>query len=280
MSARIIDGKLVAEALRARLATQVATLSFKPGLRVVRVGEDPASVVYVRNKDRAAAACGFDSATLVLPEATTEAELLAVVHRLNEDPAVDGILVQFPLPPHIRQDAVINAISPAKDVDGLHPINAGQLASGAPALVPCTPQGVMHLLAAAGTPLKGARAVVIGRSVLVGRPVAQLLLAADATVTMAHSRTRDLAAECRRAEVVVAAVGRAQLVRGDWVAPGATVIDVGINRGADGKLVGDVAFAEAVGHAGAITPVPGGVGPMTIACLLENTLKAALARRG
>jgi len=188
--------------------------------------------------------------------------------------------VQFPLPPHIRQEAVINAISPAKDVDGLHPINAGLLASGAPALVPCTPQGVMHLLAAAGTPLKGARAVVIGRSVLVGRPVAQLLLAADATVTMAHSRTMDLAAECRRAEVVVAAVGRAGLVRGDWLAQGATVIDVGINRTAEGKLVGDVVFAEALDRAGAITPVPGGVGPMTIACLLENTVKAALARRG
>ena len=280
MSARIIDGKQVAEALRARLAAQVATLPFKPGLRVVRVGEDPASVVYVRNKDRAAAACGFDSATQVLPETTTEAELLAVVRRLNDDPDVDGILVQFPLPGEIRQEAVINAISPAKDVDGLHPINAGLLASGAPALVPCTPQGVMHLLAAAGTPLKGARAVVIGRSVLVGRPVAQLLLAADATVTMAHSRTMDLAAECRRAEVVVAAVGRAGLVRGDWIAEGATVIDVGINRTAEGKLVGDVVFAEALDRAGAITPVPGGVGPMTIACLLENTVKAALARRG
>ena len=280
MSARIIDGKQVAEALRARLAAQVATLPFKPGLRVVRVGEDPASVVYVRNKDRAAAACGFDSATQVLPETTTEAELLAVVRRLNDDPDVDGILVQFPLPGEIRQEAVINAISPAKDVDGLHPINAGLLASGAPALVPCTPQGVMHLLAAAGTPLKGARAVVIGRSVLVGRPVAQLLLAADATVTMAHSRTMDLAAECRRAEVVVAAVGRAGLVRGDWIAEGATVIDVGINRTAEGKLVGDVVFAEALDRAGAITPVPGGVGPMTIACLLEHTVTAAIARRG
>ena len=280
MSARIIDGKQVAETLRTRLAAQVATLPFKPGLRVVRVGEDPASVVYVRNKDRAAAACGFDSSTIVLPEGTSEAELLAVVRRLNDDPAVDGILVQFPLPGEIRQDAVINAISPAKDVDGLHPINAGLLASGSPALVPCTPQGVMHLLAAAGTPLRGARTVVIGRSVLVGRPVAQLLLAADATVTMAHSRTMDLAAECRRAEVVVAAVGRAGLVRGDWIAQGATVIDVGINRTAEGKLVGDVAYAEALDRAGAITPVPGGVGPMTIACLLENTVKAALARRG
>ncbi len=280
MTARIIDGKQVAEALRARIAAQVATLAYKPGLRVVRVGEDPASVVYVRNKDRAAAACGFDSATQVLPEATTEAELLRVVRALNDDPAVDGILVQFPLPGQIRQEAVINAIDPAKDIDGLHPLNAGRLASGAPGLVPCTPQGVMHLLAAAGTSVQGARAVVIGRSVLVGRPVAQLLLAADATVTMAHSRTRDLAAECRRAEIVIAAVGRAELVRGDWIAEGATVIDVGINRGADGKLVGDVAFAEALPRAGAITPVPGGVGPMTIACLLENTLKAALARRG
>ena len=280
MSARIIDGKQVAETLRTRLAAQVATLPFKPGLRVVRVGEDPASVVYVRNKDRAAAACGFDSSTIVLPEGTSEAELLAVVRRLNDDPAVDGILVQFPLPGEIRQDAVINAISPGKDVDGLHPINAGLLASGSPALVPCTPQGVMHLLAAAGTPLRGARTVVIGRSVLVGRPVAQLLLAADATVTMAHSRTMDLAAECRRAEVVVAAVGRAGLVRGDWIAQGATVIDVGINRTGEGKLTGDVVYAEALDRAGAITPVPGGVGPMTIACLLENTVKAALARRG
>ncbi len=279
MSARIIDGKAVAEALRERIAARVAALAYKPGLRVVRVGEDPASVVYVRNKDRAAAACGFDSSTMVLPESTTEAELLAVVRRLNDDPAVDGILVQFPLPAHIRQEAVINAISPAKDVDGLHPVNAGLLASGAPALVPCTPKGVMHLLAAADVALKGARAVVLGRSVLVGKPVAQLLLAADATVTMAHSRTRDLAAECRRAEVLVAAVGRPGLVQGDWVANDATVIDVGINRNAAGKLCGDVDFAAASQHAGAITPVPGGVGPMTIACLLENTLEAALARR-
>ena len=279
MSARIIDGKQVAAALRARIADQVAGLDFKPGLRVVRVGDDPASVVYVRNKDRAAAACGFDSATTVLPLGTTEAELLAVVRALNDDPSVDGILVQFPLPSAIRQGAVIDAIDPAKDVDGLHPLNAGRLASGSPGLVPCTPQGVMHLLAAAEVLLRGARAVVIGRSVLVGRPLAQLLLAADATVTMAHSRSLDLAGECRRAAVVIAAVGRAELVRGDWIAEGATVIDVGINRGADGKLVGDVAFAETLPRAGAITPVPGGVGPMTIACLLENTLKAALARR-
>lgn len=280
MTARIIDGKAVAEALRGRIAARVAALPFRPGLRVVRVGEDPASVVYVRNKDRAAAACGFESATLVLPEATGEAELLRLVRGLNEDPAVDGILVQFPLPAQIRQAAVIDAIDPAKDVDGLHPLNAGRLASGAPALVPCTPRGVMHLLAAADVSVRGARVVVVGRSVLVGKPVAQLLLAADATVTIAHSRTRDLAAECRRAEVVVAAVGRAELVRGDWIGEGAVVIDVGINRTPEGRLVGDVDFAGAVRRAGAITPVPGGVGPMTIACLLENTLEAAIRRRG
>lgn len=279
MSARIIDGKQVAETLRAGIAARVAGLGYRPGLRVVRVGEDPASVVYVRNKDRAAAACGFDSATIVLPESTSEAELLKLIRQLNDDPAVDGILVQFPLPPQIRQDAVIDTISPAKDVDGLHPLNAGRLASGAKGLVPCTPKGVMHLLAAADVSLRGARAVVIGRSVLVGKPVAQLLLAQDATVTMAHSRTRDLAAECRRAEVLVAAVGRAKLVQGDWVAEGATVIDVGINRTPEGKLCGDVDFAAAAQRAGAITPVPGGVGPMTIACLLENTLEAAIARR-
>jgi len=280
MTARIIDGKAVAERLRMALATRIAALGFRPGLRVVRVGEDPASGVYVRNKDRAAAAAGFDSATLHLPDATTEASLLATVGALNGDPDVDGILVQLPLPSHIRADAVLAAIDPAKDVDGFHPLNAGKLAAGQPFLVPCTPAGVMHLLREAGVALPGSRAVVLGRSQIVGRPMAQLLLAADCTVTIAHSRTRELAAECRRAEVLIAAVGRAEMVRGDWVADGATVIDVGINRLPDGKLVGDVAFAEAARHAGAITPVPGGVGPMTIACLLENTLTAALARRG
>jgi methylenetetrahydrofolate dehydrogenase (NADP+)/methenyltetrahydrofolate cyclohydrolase len=280
MTARIIDGKAVAGRLRAGLAGRIATLPFRPGLRVVRVGDDPASGVYVRNKDRAAAAAGFDSATIVLPAETTEAELLALVARLNADPAVDGILVQLPLPPQIRQDAVVAAIDPAKDVDGFHPLNAGRLATQQPGLVACTPKGVMHLLREAGAPLAGARAVVLGRSQIVGRPMLQLLLAANCTVTVVHSRSRDLAAECRRAEILVAAVGRAQMVRGDWIAPGATVIDVGINRGADGRLVGDVAFAEALPHAAAITPVPGGVGPMTIACLLENTLEAALARRG
>lgn len=280
MTARILDGKALGARLRAGLAARIAGLPFKPGLRVVRVGEDPASGVYVRNKDRAAAEAGFDSATIHLPETTTEADLLAEIARLNADPAVDGILVQLPLPGHIRAEAAIAAVDPRKDVDGFHPLNAGRLAAGEPGLVPCTPRGVMHLLAEAGVALRGARALVLGRSQIVGRPMAQLLLGADCTVTIAHSHTRDLPAECRRAEILVAAAGRAEMVRGDWIAPGAVVIDVGINRLPDGKLVGDVAYAEAVGHAGAITPVPGGVGPMTIACLLENTLEAALARRG
>ena len=280
MTARILDGKALGARLRAGLAARIAGLPFKPGLRVVRVGEDPASGVYVRNKDRAAAEAGFDSATIHLPESTTEADLLAEIARLNADPAVDGILVQLPLPAHIRAEAAIAAVDPRKDVDGFHPLNAGRLAAGEPGLVPCTPRGVMHLLAEAGVALRGARALVLGRSQIVGRPMAQLLLGADCTVTIAHSRTRDLPAECRRAEILVAAAGRAEMVRGDWIAPGAVVIDVGINRLPDGKLVGDVAYAEALGHAGAITPVPGGVGPMTIACLLENTLEAALARRG
>lgn len=280
MTARILDGKALGARLRAGLAQRIADLSFKPGLRVVRVGDDPASGVYVRNKDRAAAEAGFDSATIHLPESTTEAALLVEIARLNADPAVDGILVQLPLPGHIRAEAAIAAVDPTKDVDGFHPLNAGRLAAGEAGLVPCTPRGVMHLLAESGVALRGARALVLGRSQIVGRPMAQLLLGADCTVTIAHSRTRDLPAECRRAEILVAAAGRAEMVRGDWIAPGAVVIDVGINRLPDGKLVGDVAYAEAVGHAGAITPVPGGVGPMTIACLLENTLEAALARRG
>ena len=280
MTARILDGKALGAKLRAGLAARIAGLPFKPGLRVVRVGEDPASGVYVRNKDRAAAEAGFDSATIHLPETTTEADLLKEIARLNADPAVDGILVQLPLPAHIRAETAIAAVDPRKDVDGFHPLNAGRLAAGEPGLVPCTPRGVMHLLAEAGVALRGARALVLGRSQIVGRPMAQLLLGADCTVTIAHSRTRDLPAECRRAEILVAAAGRAEMVRGDWIAPGAVVIDVGINRLPNGKLVGDVAYAEALGHAGAITPVPGGVGPMTIACLLENTLEAALARRG
>ncbi|MBM3587233.1 MAG: bifunctional methylenetetrahydrofolate dehydrogenase/methenyltetrahydrofolate cyclohydrolase FolD [Alphaproteobacteria bacterium] len=280
MTARILDGKALGTKLRARLGARIAGLGFKPGLRVVRVGEDPASGVYVRNKDRAALEAGFDSATLHLPEATSEAMLLAEIARLNADPAVDGILVQLPLPGHIRAEAAIAAVDPAKDVDGFHPLNAGRLAAGQKGLVPCTPRGVMHLLAEAGVVLPGARALVLGRSQIVGRPMAQLLLGADCTVTIAHSRTRDLPGECRRAEILIAAAGRAEMVRGDWISPGAVVIDVGINRLADGRLGGDVAFQEVVVHAAAISPVPGGVGPMTIACLLENTLEAAVARRG
>ena len=280
MPARVIDGKAVAKRLRGEVAARAAALPFQPGLRVVRVGDDPASGIYVRNKDRAALAAGFDSATLHLPSDVPEAALLDLVEELNADPEVDGILVQLPLPPQIRQEAVVDAVDPLKDVDGFHPVNAGLLATRQRSLVPCTPKGVMHLLREAGVPLSGARAVVLGRSQIVGRPMLQLLLDADCTVTVAHSRTRDLPAECRRADILVAAVGRPEMVRGDWIAPGAAVIDVGINRRPDGRLVGDVAFAEAAGHAGAITPVPGGVGPMTIACLLENTLEAALRRRG
>ena len=280
MTARIIDGKQVAADLRASLAARIATLGYQPGLAVVLVGDDPASAVYVRNKDRAASGVGIAARTIRLAAATQLADLLAVIADLNADATVDGILVQLPLPGHLDQTAVIHAIDPAKDVDGLTPTNAGLLAAGTPHLVACTPMGVMKLLAAADVTLRGARALVLGRSVLVGKPVAALLTAADATVTIAHSRTRDLAAECRRAEIIVAAVGRPEMVRGDFVSNDATVIDVGINRLADGRLVGDVAYDECIGIAGAITPVPGGVGPMTIACLLENTVLAAMSRRG
>ena len=281
MSARILDGKAIAAVFRARLAAEIAALPYTPGLAVVLVGDDPASAVYVRAKDRAAAAAGIAAHTLRLPGTTSEAALLAEIARLNADPAVDAILVQLPLPAQIRAGAVIDAIDPAKDVDGFHALNVGRLAGGdASGLVPCTPRGVMVLLAEAGVDVAGARALVLGRSAIVGRPMAALLLAADATVTVAHSRTRDLAGECRRAGIVIAATGRAEMVRGAWIAPGATVIDVGINRLADGRLVGDCAFAECAAVAGAITPVPGGVGPMTIACLLGNTVQAARARRG
>jgi methylenetetrahydrofolate dehydrogenase (NADP+)/methenyltetrahydrofolate cyclohydrolase len=279
MTATLIDGKAVAAGLRTALAEWVAALPFRPGLAVVLVGDDPASAVYVRNKDRAAASVGIAARTIRLPADTAQAALLAQVAALNADAAVDGILVQLPLPKHLDSRAIIAAIDPAKDVDGLHPVNAGRLADGDPALVPCTPLGVMKLLAAAGIGLRGARALVLGRSNLVGRPVAALLLNADATVTVAHSRTRDLPEECRRADVLIAAVGRPEMVRGEWLRPGAVVIDVGINRLDDGRLVGDVAFAEACAVASAITPVPGGVGPMTIACLLENTVQAAVGRR-
>ena len=279
MTARILDGRALAAALRGEVGARAAALPYRPGLTVVLMGENPASAVYVRAKDRAAREAGLDATTIRLPAATGQASLLEVVQGLNADPSVDGILVQLPLPDHIDTSTVLDTIDPAKDVDGFHPLNAGRLTAGQAFLVPCTPRAVMKLLAHAGAPLSGARAIVLGRSTIVGRPVASLLTAADATVTLAHSRTRDLACECRRADIVVAAVGRAEMVRGDWVAPGAVVIDVGINRLADGRLVGDVAYGECLGHAGAITPVPGGVGPMTIACLLENTLLAAEARR-
>jgi len=277
--ARVIDGKAIAAALRARIADQTATLPFKPGLAVVLVGENPASAVYVHNKDRAAQGAGLLAQTIRLPANVPAADLLALIRRLNADPEVDGILVQLPLPEAIPPRPILEAIDPAKDVDGFHPLNVGRLQDGLDVLAPCTPTGVMRLLTATEVPMRGARAIVLGRSAIVGKPMATLLLAADATVTIAHSRTLDLAAECRRADILVAAVGRAEIVRGDWIKPGATVIDVGINRTPDGRLVGDVAYAECAAVAGAITPVPGGVGPMTIACLLENTVRAALKRR-
>ncbi len=281
MSAQILDGKMLAATVRAEVAARVATLSYKPGLTVVLVGDDPASRVYVKSKDKAATEAGLHARTIRLPESTTEAELLRVVCALNDDPEVDGILVQLPLPGALKasEQAVIDALDPAKDVDGLTATNAGRLANNMPGLVPCTPKGSMKLLALSGVTLKGARAVVLGRSVLVGRPVAALLTSADATTTIAHSRTRDLAEECRRADILVAAVGRPEMVPGEWVKPGAVVIDVGINRLPDGRLVGDVAYGSCAAVASAITPVPGGVGPMTIACLLENTVEAAVARR-
>lgn len=283
--ARRIDGKAFAAGLRARLAAEIPSLGFQPGLAVVLVGEDPASQVYVRNKAQQTVEVGMRSFEHKLPAETTEAEVLALVATLNADPAVDGILVQLPLPKHIDADKVLLTIDPAKDVDGFHPVNAGRLATGANALVPCTPLGCLMLLQDLHGSLAGMEAVIVGRSNIVGKPMGQLLLKADCTVTIAHSRSRDLPALCRRADILVAAVGRPEKIRGDWIKPGATVIDVGINRlppDANGKsrLVGDVAFAEAEKVARAITPVPGGVGPMTIACLLHNTVTAAKARRG
>ena len=283
MTARLIDGKKVAADLRANLARELAALAFKPGLAVVLVGEDPASQVYVRSKHKATLEAGMNSFEHRLRAETSQADLLALVAKLNADASVDGILVQLPLPKHIDADTVLDAISPAKDVDGFHAVNAGLLATGRAALVPCTPAGSMKLIRSLGESLVGKHAVIIGRSNIVGKPMAALLLAADCTVTVAHSKTKDLPAMCRQADILVAAVGRAEMIKGSWIKPGAIVIDVGINRvaGTDGKnkLVGDVAYAEALDVAGAITPVPGGVGPMTIACLLANTLQAARALR-
>ena len=283
MTARIIDGKAAAATLRAEVAAEVTRLRAAkgraPGLAVVLVGEDPASAVYVRSKGRATIEAGMESFEHKLAPDTPEAELLALVDRLNADPRVDGILVQLPLPPHIDANKVITRIDPDKDVDGFHPVNAGRLAIGLDGFVPCTPLGCLKLLRHELGDLSGLNAVVIGRSNIVGKPMALLLLGDSATVTIAHSRTRDLPAVVRQADVVVAAVGRPEMVKGDWLKPGATVIDVGINRvmGDDGKsrLVGDVDFASASLVVGAITPVPGGVGPMTIACLIRNTFVSA-----
>jgi methylenetetrahydrofolate dehydrogenase (NADP+)/methenyltetrahydrofolate cyclohydrolase len=283
MSANIIDGKAFALALRERIAVQVADFvaaaGRKPGLAVVLVGEDPASSVYVRSKGKATLAAGMESFEHKLPVDVSQDDLLALVDRLNADPAVDGILVQLPLPGHLDELAVTTRIDPDKDVDGFHPVNAGRLATGLAGFVPCTPLGCVMLLKDQLGDLTGLDAVVIGRSNIVGKPMAQLLLKESCTVTVAHSRTRDLSSVVKRADIVVAAVGRAEMVKGEWIKPGATVIDVGINRTATG-LVGDVDFAGAASVAGAITPVPGGVGPMTIAVLLRNTLVSAARREG
>jgi methylenetetrahydrofolate dehydrogenase (NADP+)/methenyltetrahydrofolate cyclohydrolase len=294
---RVIDGKAFAEGLRGRIGAATAELKaahgLVPGLAVVLVGEDPASQVYVRNKGKAAEAAGIAASDHRLDAATSQAELLALVAQLNDDPAVHGILVQLPVPDQIDPNAVIDAIAPAKDVDGFHVINAGRLATGQMsgpdgAMVPCTPLGCRMLLEDRLGDLSGLDAVVLGRSNIVGKPMAALLTQASCTVTVAHSRTRDLLEVCRRADILVAAVGRPEMVRGDWIKPGATVIDVGINRVPaptpddpdKSRLVGDVAFDEAIEVAGAITPVPGGVGPMTIACLLANTVTAACRQNG
>jgi methylenetetrahydrofolate dehydrogenase (NADP+)/methenyltetrahydrofolate cyclohydrolase len=283
MAAQVIDGKAIAAEVRAEVAKDVKALQashdLTPGLAVVLVGEDPASQVYVRTKAKMTRAAGMLSLEHKLPADTSQAALLALIAELNRRPDVHGILVQLPLPKHIDSGVVIEAIDPTKDVDGFHPVNVGRLASGGRALVPCTPSGCLILAKTVRPELAGLEAVVIGRSNIVGKPMAQLLLAENCTVTIAHSRTRDLPAVVRRADLVVAAVGRAEMVKGSWIKPGATVIDVGIQRVATpdgkGRLVGDVAFEEVARVAGAITPVPGGVGPMTVACLLKNTLEAA-----
>jgi methylenetetrahydrofolate dehydrogenase (NADP+)/methenyltetrahydrofolate cyclohydrolase len=288
MIARIIDGKTIAADLRGKVTDAVHRLrrdrGVVPGIAVVLVGNNPASEVYVRNKSKMVAESGMHAVDRRLPSSVSEVELLALIAELNADAEINGILVQLPLPKQIDSQKIIAAIDPAKDVDGFHPLNAGRLASGLPGLVPCTPLGCVLLAKTVHETLVGLEAVVIGRSNIVGKPLAQLLLAENATVTIAHSKTDDLPLVCRRADLLVAAIGRPEMIRGDWIKPGATVIDVGINRvpGGNGKsrIVGDVAYAEAANTAGAITPVPGGVGPMTIACLLLNTLRAACAQKG
>jgi methylenetetrahydrofolate dehydrogenase (NADP+)/methenyltetrahydrofolate cyclohydrolase len=288
MSAKIIDGKAIANELRAKVAIEAKLLTGKlgrmPGLAVVLVGDNPASEVYVRNKARLSVDLGMASFEHKLPATTSEAELLELVLTLSADLKIDGVLVQLPLPKQIDPARILNAISPAKDVDGFTPLNAGMLASGMPALAPCTPLGCVMLVKNVHRSLVGLEALVVGRSSVVGKPLAQLLLAENATVTIAHSKTRELPAVCRRADLLFVAIGKPELVRGSWIKRGATVIDIGINRvpGPAGKprVVGDVAFEEAVKVAGAISPVPGGVGPMTVACLLANTLRAAAMRAG
>ncbi len=278
MTARILDGKALAAQVKQEVRARVATVKARgvtPGLAVVLVGDDPASAVYVRSKTKDARECGIEAFDHKLPADVSQATLLALVAKLGADPAVHGILVQLPLPRHLDADQVIEAIPPHKDVDGLHPESLGRVAQGRPRFVACTPQGCMRLLALAGVELAGASAVVIGRSVLVGKPASYLLTSASATVTLCHSKTKDLPAVIAAADVVVAAIGKPEFVRGAWIKPGAVVIDVGINRMPDGKLIGDVEYAAAAERASAITPVPGGVGPMTRACLLENTVLAA-----
>ena len=284
MAAKIIDGKAIAARVRAEVAEGVKEVlsraGMAPGLAAVRVGEDPASVIYVRNKIKACKEAGLESFEHILPESTTQQDLLALVSRLNSDRRVHGILVQLPLPRHIEADRIVDLVAAEKDVDGFGPRNVAALTMGRPGLRPCTPTGCIRLIDEAETKIEGARALVVGRSLIVGKPMALLLLERNATVEIAHSRTRDLAAEVERADIVVAAIGRAELIKGAWIKPGATVIDVGMNRLADGKLKGDVEFATAVARARAITPVPGGVGPMTIAYLLKNTLTAARMQLG
>jgi len=282
VAAIIIDGKKIAEEVRERIFRQVqafiARYGRPPGLAVVQVGEDPASRVYVRNKRAMSAKLGIASLAHDLPEQTSEDDLLKLIGRLNANPAVDSILVQMPLPRHMNPDKVMETIDPAKDADGLHPCNLGRLFAGMPGVKPCTPAGIMEMLRTTDTPIKGKTAAVVGRSNLVGKPIAMLLLQAHATVTICHSRTPDLAAECRRADILVAAVGQPRLIQAGWIKPGAVVIDVGTSRTADGKLAGDVDFEPSCEVAGWISPVPGGVGPMTIAMLMQNTINAAYAR--
>jgi methylenetetrahydrofolate dehydrogenase (NADP+)/methenyltetrahydrofolate cyclohydrolase len=282
MTAKIIDGKAIAQQVRAEIAEGVTAFREKhqrvPGLHVVLAGNDSGSAVYVRGKEKAALEVGMQGKVHRLPESVSAEELLDLVHALNADPAVDGILVQLPLPRGLAAQTIIEAVDPTKDVDGFHPLNVGALWSALPGLRPCTPIGCMRLLREAGTRLQGARALVVGRSHMVGKPMSGLLLNANATVTVSHSKTENLAERCREADILVAAIGRARMIKGDWIKPGATVIDVGMNRDENGKLCGDVEFETAHVVAGGITPVPGGVGPMTIAMLLENTLNAAIAR--